>query len=129
MKSISFPLEIIDGDLSVDQDATEIIQSEILSILQTRKHERVFRQNYGTPNFLLRKLDINYLLLEINAALQISLVGLGFAQVVVEVDSDISEFLSRMHLHQQGLVNLVISYKVGDALLKSNFLVDLNVGA
>jgi hypothetical protein len=121
MKSISFPLEIIDGDLSVDQDATEIIQSEILSILQTRKHERVFRQSYGTPNFLLRKLDINYLLIEINAALQISLVGLGFAQVVVEVDSDISEL-------QQGLVNLVISYKVGDSLLKSNFLVDLNVG-
>jgi hypothetical protein len=122
MKSITFPLEIIDGDLAVDQDATEIIQSEILSILQTRKHERVFRQSYGTPNFLLRKLDINYLLIEINAALQISLVGLGFAQVVVEVDSDISEL-------QQGLVNLIISYKVGDALLKSNFLVDLNVGA
>lgn len=121
MKSITFPLEIIDGDLAVDQDVTEIIQSEILSILQTRKHERVFRQNYGTPNFLLRKLDINYLLIEINAALQVSLVGLGFAQVVVEVDSDISQI-------QQGLVNLIISYKVGDSLLKSNFLVDLNVG-
>lgn len=122
MKSITFPLEIIDGDLAVDKDATEIIQSEILSILQTRKNERVFRQSYGTPNFLLRKLDINYLLIEINAALQTSLVGLGFAQVVVEVDSDISEL-------QQGLVNLLISYKVGDTLLKSNFLVDLNVGA
>lgn len=121
MKSITFPLTLIDGDLAVDQDATEIIQSEILSILQTRKHERVFRQNYGTPNFLLRKLDINYLLIEINAALQISLVGLGFAQVVVDVSSNISEL-------QQGLVNLIISYKVGDALLKSNFLVDLNAG-
>lgn len=121
MKSFTFPLSIVDGDLAVDESPEEIIESEILSILQTRPFERVFRQNYGTPNFLLKKLDVNYLLIEINAALELSLTSLGFAQVSVEVDSEITQL-------QLGQINLVISYTVGNALIKSAFLVDLNIG-
>jgi hypothetical protein len=121
MKSIAFPLEIIDGGLAIDENPEEIIQSEILAVLYTRKKERVYRQTYGTPNFLLRKLDINYLLIELNSALEYSLSRLGYAQILVEVDSDIADL-------QEGKVNLIISYRIGDSLLKSAFLVDLNIG-
>jgi hypothetical protein len=120
MNGYTFPLEIIDGDLAMDSDAGEVLQSEILSLLRTRKKERILRQNYGTPNFLLKKLDLAAILSELNQALSINVAGLGYASVSVEIESELSDL-------QQGIINLLISYSLGEELLQSTLLVDLNI--
>ena len=118
MKGIKFPLEIVNGDLAVDETPEEIVISEIKATLSTRFGERVYRQDYGSPNFLLKKLDLGKLIAERTVALESSLAPLGFSQIVIEVDSPITDI-------QQGIVNLVLRFSVNAELFNFSYSVRL----
>ena len=60
MKGISYPLEIIDGNLATSSDA-DLLSEQILSWFETYKFERV-QPNYGIPDMV--GTSQNYDLLE-----------------------------------------------------------------
>jgi hypothetical protein len=118
MIGIRFPLEIIDGDLVLDETPSEIVLSEIKAIISTRLGERVYRQDYGTPNFLLKKLDLGKVIAELSLALENNLAPLGFSQIIVEVDSPLADI-------QRGLINLVVNFSVNSELFNFTYSVQL----
>jgi hypothetical protein len=118
MKSIKFPLEIINGDIAMDDTPADIVISEIKAILFTRLGERVYRQDYGSPNFLLKKLNVGSIIAELSLALENNLAPLGFSQIILEVDSPIAEI-------QKGLLNLVLRFSVNEELFNFSYTIQL----
>lgn len=118
MFGISFPLRIENGDLALDLSPSEIVLSEIKAILFKRLGERVYRQDYGSPNFLLKKLSVDKVIAELTLALENNLAPLGFSQIIVEVDSPIEDL-------QQGVINLVVRFSVNEELFSLAYSIKL----
>jgi hypothetical protein len=118
VKSIKFPLEIINGDIATDDTPADIIISEIKAILSTRLGERVYRQDYGTNNFLLKKLNIGSIIAELSLALENNLAPLGFSQIILEVDSPIEKI-------QKGAINVILNFSVNEELFNFSYTIQL----
>lgn len=118
MKGIRFPLQIINGDIAIDESPSDIVVSEIKAILYTRLGERVYRQEYGSNNFLLKKLNIGSIIAELSLALENNLSPLGFSQIIIELDSPIEEI-------QQGVLNLILNFSVNEELFNFSYAVQL----
>jgi hypothetical protein len=114
MKSISYPLKLVDGDLAFDDSEEEIISSEIKAILETRLSERPYRQTYGSKQYVLKSLDLSDLLSSLSTTLETNLSLLGFSAIVVELDSSLTDL-------QQGIINLIIKYSLNNNELSSSY--------
>lgn len=69
-RGISYPLAVVDGDLSLSVDADLVVEA-IYSVLETRPHERVMRIPYGTPSFAFEGISHSSV---ITGRLEVSLV-------------------------------------------------------
>jgi phage baseplate assembly protein W len=119
MRSISYPLRIVNGDLAVDYSPTQIIQSEILAILETRLGDRPYRQSYGSREYVLKKLDLSELLSSLSVSLETNLALLGFSAITVEIDSELEEL-------QLGTVHLVVKYNLNGNELNTNYSIQIS---
>lgn len=119
MIGIHFPLTIENGDLKLDFFPEDIFLSEVRAILTTRPGERVYRNNYGAKNQLLKKLDLNQLIADYSLALETNLEPLGFREIVVDVDSSIAEL-------QQGIVNLIIRFSIESEEITTSFVLEIS---
>lgn len=52
MIDFKFPLTVYNGSLELVGSSQTLIEQQILSVLLTRKGERIMRNNYGTSNLL-----------------------------------------------------------------------------
>jgi hypothetical protein len=118
MQSISYPLQIVTGDLALDYTPEQIIASEVLAILETRLGDRPFRQSYGSKQYILKALDLSNLLTSVSTALETNLELLGFSAISVELDSTLNEL-------QTGLINLVIKYSLNNQELQTNYSINV----
>lgn len=118
MKSYLYPIQIVNGDLATADTDAEIIASEVRSILDTRISERVYRQDYGSPNLVLKTLDLSKLITGLSSALETSLSLLGFSKINVEVDGDVTDL-------QRGVVPLLITYSLNGSELNTLYTINI----
>lgn len=114
MQAISYPLRLVNGDLALDYTDTEIIQSELLAIIDTRLGDRLYRQSYGSKQYILKELDLSQILTDISVALETNLSALGFSAISVDLDSDLPDL-------QSGLLDLVIRYSLNASELTTSY--------
>jgi len=69
IRGISYPLKIVNGNLSVSTDYALVTQ-QIRSVIETRYYERVMRAEYGIGDYVLEVLDPG----QINSAIQYSIL-------------------------------------------------------
>jgi hypothetical protein len=68
IRGISYPLRVVNGNLSVGTDYNLVTQ-QIRSVIETRYYERVMRADYGIGDYVLEILDPA----QINSAIQYSI--------------------------------------------------------
>ncbi|UKO99356.1 GPW/gp25 family protein [Nostoc sp. UHCC 0870] len=70
MNGLNFPLQIVNGNLSVVTDGN-LYKAHILSFLQTELRERVMRPQYGLKDYLFETIsDITLIAANIKTGLQ-----------------------------------------------------------
>jgi len=101
IRGISYPLRVLNGNLSTSVDFALITQ-QIRSIVETRYFERVMRAEYGIGDYVLEVLDPGL----INSAIQYSIL-----QNVTSL-SDLSVTGDWVTNGDNGLYNVFIQYSV-----------------
>jgi len=66
-RGLSYPLEVIDGGLSIREDFS-VIEQNMISVLETRPFERVMRSDYGFDPKIFDTLEPNAINARINRA-------------------------------------------------------------
>jgi hypothetical protein len=69
VRGITYPLTVVDGNLSTSVDYALVTQ-QIRSVIETRYYERVMRAEYGIGDYVLEVLDPG----QINSAIQYSIL-------------------------------------------------------
>ncbi len=69
VRGITYPLTVVDGNLSTSVDYALVTQ-QIRSVIETRYYERVMRAEYGIGDYVLEILDPG----QINSAIQYSIL-------------------------------------------------------
>lgn len=69
IRGITYPLTIVNGNLSTSTDYALVTQ-QIRSVIETRYYERVMRAEYGIGDYVLEILDPG----QINSAIQYSIL-------------------------------------------------------
>ena len=69
VRGISYPLKVVNGNLSTSVDYANVTQ-QIRSVIETRYFERVMRAEYGIGDYVLEILDPG----QINSAIQYSIL-------------------------------------------------------
>lgn len=97
IRGLAYPLTVLNGSLQLAEDADVVFQ-HILSVLETRPGDRVYRPSYGAPDYTLSGLpNVNVLAARIEVILRDRVVGLS--QLVVSGTYD-----------ESGLATLTVSY-------------------
>ncbi len=68
-RGITYPLNIIDGNLAVSTDL-DLVREHIISVLQTRPFERVMRLDYGTPDEVFSVIQPEIIDAKISSAIE-----------------------------------------------------------
>jgi len=69
IRGITYPLTIVNGNLSTSTDYS-IVTQQIRSVIETRYYERVMRAEYGIGDYVLEIMDPG----QINSAIQYSIL-------------------------------------------------------
>ena len=69
IRGITYPLTIVNGNLSTSTDYSLVTQ-QIRSVIETRYYERVMRAEYGIGDYVLEIMDPG----QINSAIQYSIL-------------------------------------------------------
>ena len=101
IRGISYPLRVLDGNLSTSVDFALITQ-QIRSVVETRYFERVMRAEYGIGDYVLEVLDPGL----INSSIQYSIL-----QNVASL-SDLSVTGDWITNGDDGLYSVFIQYSV-----------------
>jgi len=101
VRGLSYPLSVVNGNLSVSTDYALITQ-QIKSVIETRYYERVMIADYGIGDYVLEVLDPA----QINSAIQYSIL-----QNVPEL-TELSVMGDWETGGEDGLYRLYIEYEV-----------------
>ena len=99
-RGLTYPLTIINGSLSLSEDL-QLVEEHILSVLETRKFERVMRADYGLNEYVFDPYDNAAINAQIYTALMDEVGELSY----LEVDGN-------FQTGDTGLYNVVINYYV-----------------
>lgn len=104
MSSLSYPLYITYGSLTLTEDYLSIVRSAILSALQTELEERAYHPDYGLPRVEFESVGS---LTEIMAICRQAIAeGLeGYPEVTYEL---------RARINDDGLMELLVAYVVDE---------------
>ena len=102
IRGISYPLAVVNGNLSTSVDYALITQ-QIRSVIETRYYERVMRAEYGIGDYVLEILDPG----QINSAIQYSILQ------NVEGITDLSVTGDWITSGDDGLYTVFLMYSIG----------------
>ncbi len=99
-RGLKYPLQVVNGNLAVSEDLISV-EDQIISVLETRRYERVMRSNYGFDPGIFDTLEPN----AINARIYNAILNQVPAASNVQVDGNISG-------GDSGLYRISITYSV-----------------
>ena len=99
-RGLTYPLQIVNGKLGISEDLA-LVEDQIISVLETRKGERVMRADYGFDPKIFDTLEPN----AINARIAFAVEQQVPDVTNLEVDGGVSTA-------EDGVYNVVIKYSV-----------------
>jgi hypothetical protein len=85
VRSLSYPLEVVDGQLKTVEDLA-VVEQNIIEILETRPTERVMRTTYGWDPKIFNTLEPNAINARIHKAVVDEVKAVSHLEVVGNVD-------------------------------------------
>jgi phage baseplate assembly protein W len=102
IRGISYPLNITNGSLQLSYDI-ETIRDAIFSVLETRPTERVWRADFGTPDFIFESIQ--------NPEIVVSRI-----KVVLEEQISGVEFEVKGNIQEDGAMQVQIYWQINGTL-------------
>ena len=99
-RGLKYPLQVVNGNLALSEDLISV-EDQILSVLETRRYERVMRSNYGFDPGIFDTLEPN----AINARIYNAILNQVPAAKNVQVNGNVSA-------GDSGLYRIEITYSV-----------------
>ena len=85
VRSLAYPLEVIDGQLKTVEDLA-VVEQNIIEILETRPTERVMRTTYGWDPKIFNTLEPNAINARIHKAVVDEVKAVSHLEVIGRVD-------------------------------------------
>ena len=99
-RGLKYPLQVVNGNLALSEDLISV-EDQILSVLETRRYERVMRSNYGFDPGIFDTLEPN----AINARIYNAILNQVPAAKNVQVSGNVSA-------GDSGLYRITVTYSV-----------------